>query len=335
MTLLNEELKQIAIATAKGEVATNFSNKDLSDKIREKMVEELGTDKLDLRTFRSMDKEFFSFVEETITPIVNDRTAEVFGQFAEYRNIAFGEENKFIIEDIRLFPVATISLGNSNVLRKRLDTDELVVEMQTIGLGIMEEFTRFLAGRIDWAKLVARLADSFVADINKRIVAALYGSISKLDSTYKKNGAFSGEGELKKAVLEVADHVEAEHGSAVIVGTKAALRKLKPEFYSDAQAGSRNEVGYFGHVDGVSTLALPQFHKAGTDEFGVKNDVIFVLPQGGEKMIKVVQDGYYNAFLQNGLENHRADMQMSLDVVSRVGVAVVTAAKYGAVEISG
>lgn len=335
MTLLNEELKQIAIATAKGEVATNFSNKDLSDKIREKMVEELGTDKLDLRTFRSMDKEFFSFVEETITPIVNDRTAEVFGQFAEYRNIAFGDQNKFIIEDIRLFPVATISLGNSNVLRKRLDTDELVVEMQTIGLGIMEEFTRFLAGRIDWAKLVARLADSFVADINKRIVAALYGSISKLDSTYKKNGAFSGEGELKKAVLEVADHVEAEHGSAVIVGTKAALRKLKPEFYSDAQAGSRNEVGYFGHVDGVSTLALPQFHKAGTDEFGVKNDVIFVLPQGGEKMIKVVQDGYYNAFLQNGLENHRADMQMSLDVVSRVGVAVVTAAKYGAVEISG
>ena len=77
MTLLNEELKQIAVAVAQGEVATNFSNKDLSDKIREKMVEELGSDKLDYRTFRSMDKEFFSFVEETITPIVNDRTAEV------------------------------------------------------------------------------------------------------------------------------------------------------------------------------------------------------------------------------------------------------------------
>lgn len=335
MTLLNEELKQIAIAVAQGEVATNFSNKDLSDKIREKMVEEFGSDKLDYRTYRANKAQIFEFIEDTIAPIVNDRTAEVFGQFAEYRNIAFGDMNKFIIEDIRLFPVATISLGNGNVLRKRLDTDELVVEMQTVGAGVYEELVRFLAGRVDWAQLTARLADSFVADINKRIVAALYGSISKLDSTYKKNGAFSGEGELKKAVLEVADHVEAEHGSAVIVGTKAALRKLKPEFYSDAQAGSRNEVGYFGHVDGVSTLALPQFHKAGTDEFGVKNDVIFVLPQGGERMVKVVQDGLYIAREENGSEGYRQDMQVSLDVITRVGVAVVTAAKYGAVEISG
>lgn len=334
MTLLNEELKQIAIATAKGEAATKFSNKELSDKIREKMVEEFGTDKLDYRTYRANKAQIFEFIEDTIAPIVNDRTAEVFGQFAEYRNIAFGDQNKFIIEDIRLFPIATISLGNGNVLRKRLDSDELVVEMQTVGAGVYEELVRFLAGRVDWAQLTARLADSFVADINQRIVAALYGSISKLDAVYKKNGAFSGEGELKAAVLDIADHVEAEHGSAVIVGTKAALRKLKPEFYSDAQAGTRNEVGYFGHVDGVSTLALPQFHKAGTDEFGVRNDVIFVLPQGGERMIKVVQDGYYFAREENGTETYRTDMQVTLDVITRVGVSVVTAAKYGAVEIA-
>lgn len=335
MTLLNQELKQLAIAVAQGEVATNYSNKDLSEKIRAKMVEEFGTDKLDYRTYRENQPQIFAFIEDTIEPIVNNRTQEVFGQFAEYKNLKFGDKNKFIVEDIALFPIATISLGNGNVRRHRLDSDELVVEMHTIGAGVYEELVRFLAGRVDWAKLTARLADSFVAHINQRIVAALYGSLTKLQAPYSKKGAFSGEGELKKAVLEIADHVEAEHGSARIVGTKAALRKLNPEVSSDAQKGFANEVGYFGHVDGVPTLALPQFHKAGTDEFGVKNDVIFILPEGNEKLVKVVQDGYYYVREQNGSENDRTDMQVSVDVLTRVGVAVVTAAKYGAVEISG
>ncbi|EGQ3451651.1 hypothetical protein IS848_000313 [Staphylococcus pseudintermedius] len=334
MTLLNTELKKMAIAASKGQSTTNFSNADLSDAIRQKMIEEFGTDKLDMRTFRKHKVELFEFIEDTIAPVVNDRTAEVFGQFAEYKNLSFGDENKFIVEDIALFPIATISTGNGNVLRKRLDNDELVVDMQYIGAGVYEELTRFLAGRVDWAKLTARLAESFVNDTAQRIAQALYGSVSKLGSTYKANVSGS-DGTLKEKVLGIADHVEAANGEAVIVGTKSALRKLKPEDLSDAQKGEKNVTGYFGHVDGYQAIALPQFHKAGTDEFGIKNDVIFVLPSANEKLIKVVFDGYYHVREEGGSETYRTDMQVSLDVISSVGVAVITGAKYGAVEITG
>lgn len=332
MTLLNAELKKVAIAAAQGHTATNFSNKDLSDAIRQNMIEEFGTDKLDVRTFRANKIAVFEFIEDTIAPIVNDRTAEVFGQFAEYKNIAFGDENKFIVDDIELFPISTISLGNGNVKRSRLDSDELVVPMQTIGAGVYEELVRFLAGRTDWAKLTARLADSFANDIANRIADALYGSIDKLNATYKANVA--SDTEVKAALLQIADHVEAANGSSVIIGTKTALRKLKPELHSDVQAGSFNEVGYFGHVDGVETIALPQFHKAGTDEFGVRNDVIFILPNSNEKLIKVIQDGLYLVREEGGSEGYRTDQQVSFDVITRAGVAVITGAKYGAVELS-
>lgn len=333
MTLLNDELKKIAIAAARGNATTNFSNKDLSDSIREKMIEQFGSDELDYRTYRANKYELFAFIEDTIAPVVNDRTAEIFGQFAEYKNIAFGDQNKFIVDDIQLFPIATISLGNGNVLRKRLDTDELVVEMQTIGAGVYEELTRFLAGRTDWAKLTSRLADSFVNDIAKRISEALYGSVSKLGSTYKANVS-ADDVAFKQKVLEIADHVEAANGAATIVGTKAALRKLKPEDVSDQQKGEKNVTGYFGHVDGVEAIALPQFHKAGTDDFGIRNDVVFILPSSNEKLIKVVQDGLYLVREENGSEGYRTDMQVSFDVITRVGVAVITGAKYGAVELT-
>lgn len=336
MSLLNKELMAVAIAAAKGEVATNFSNKDLSDKIREKMVEEFGTSEFNRKVFRKNQTAIFEFVEETIAPIVNDRTQEVFGRFAEYRNLAFGDVNKFFIEDIKTFPIATISTGNGNVLRHRLDNQELTIKMDVVGAGVYEELVRFMAGRTDWAVLTARLAESFIVDINKRITEALYGAMSKLSADWKKNGAFSGEGELKAAVLEIADKVDAAHGNAIIVGTKQALRKLKPEFYSDVQAGERNNVGIFSHVDGYETLELPQFFKAGTEEFGVDNDIIFVLPNANEKIVKVVQSGDYE-FLrtENGSETYRTDMQVTHDVITSVGVAVLTGAYYGAVEIAG
>lgn len=333
MTLLNAELKKVAIAAGRGDATTNFSNNDLSNTIREKMIEEFGTDTLDYRTYRAHKVQLFEFIEDTIAPVVNDRTSEVFGQFAEYKNLAFGDTNKFIVEDIQLFPVATISLGNGNVLRKRLDTDELVVPMHTIGAGVYEELVRFLAGRTDWAKLTTRLADSFINDIAQRIAEALYGSVDKLNSTYKGNVSGKDE-DVKAKVIEIADHVEAANGQAVIVGTKAALRKLKPEVSSDQQKGDKNVSGYFGHVDGYETIALPQFHKAGTDDFGIKNDVIFILPNTDEKLVKVVQDGHYIVREENGSEGYRTDMQVSFDVITRAGVAVITGAKYGAVELS-
>lgn len=333
MPKFSNELKEVAIQAAHGATTTQFSNKDLSDAVRKKMIEELGSDTLDYSTYRRRKHDLFEFIEETVAPIVNERTAEIFGQFAEYKNIAFGDQNKFFIEDIKLFPVATISTGNGNVKRQRLDSQELVVPMHTIGAGVYEELVRFLAGRTDWARLTARLAESFVNDIAQRIGDALYKSVDSVGSTYKANVSGSNS-ELKTKVLEIADHVEAANGQAVIVGTKAALRKLKPEDSSDLQKGAKNEVGYIGFVDGVECIALPQFHKAGTDEFGLKNDVIFVLPSSDEKLVKVVQDGHYIAREEGGSEGYRTDLQMSLDVITRVGVAVVTAARYGAVELS-
>ena len=84
MPKFSNELKEVAIQAAHGATTTQFSNKDLSDAVR-KMIEELGSDTLDYSTYRRRKHDLFEFIEETVAPIVNERTAEIFGQFAEYK----------------------------------------------------------------------------------------------------------------------------------------------------------------------------------------------------------------------------------------------------------
>lgn len=332
MTLLNKEILALASDVAQGQVQ-NYSVKDGSEVIRQAMKERFGADTLSYQAYREHKNELFAFIEQTITPIVNDKTKEVFGQFAEFKNIALGDKEKFHVTDRELFPVNTISLGNGNVTRHRLDADEFEIEMGVISVGTYEELILFMAGRTDWATFIQRAADSIVNDIYKRIAEAFSASVKGLTGVYKAAVASSsGLDTVREKALGVADHVEAANGAAMLVGTKAALRKLKPEFYSDAEAGARNSQGYFGLVDGYQVFQLPQFHKNGSDEFALSDDQILVLP-AFEKLVKVAI-GETIVREANGTENNRQDMQMQHDVITPVGVSVITASKFGVVELS-
>lgn len=327
------ELKQVAIDTAENKVKGNFSSEDTSDAIRQAMIELFGTDKPTYKEFRRNKIEIFEFIEETITPVMHNRLEQTFYEFAEFKNINYGDENLFKVPDTNLFPVATIAEGAGDIRRKRLDSAEFSVEIGSIAAGIYEELVRFLAGRVDWAAYVQRLADSFAKDLALRISAALYGSFDELGDVYSASNA-GDDAALKAQVLEIAAHVEAEYGEVTILGTKSALARLKPEYSSNEQDGERNRAGYFATVDGYDTLAIPQFHKNGTDEFAIDEKTILILPTLGEKIVKVVIEG--NAIVReaNGSEISREDMRVQYDVIQRVGTMVVAPRKYGMVKFS-
>lgn len=338
MELNNKNMIQLAIDTSQGNVKGNFSSDEAakigSDEIRNAMVEAFGTTNLTYKAFRRNPAAFFEFIEEVVTPATHKKLEETFNRFAEFRSLPYGDTNKFLVPDTSLFPVATIAEGTGNIRRKRLDGTEFTVETSSVAVGIYEELVRFLAGRVDWATYVQKITDSFERDIARRISTALYGSFDKLGDVYKASIA-SGAADLKEEVLNVAAHVEAENGSVILLGTKAALAKLKPEYYSDEQAGNRNATGYFGVVDGYEVLAMPQFHKSGTDEFAIDDNTILVLPQPDEKIVKVVFEGDAIVREANGSEIAREDMQVRLDVIQRVGVLVLNPNKYGMIQFTG
>lgn len=327
------ELKQVALDAAQNKVQGNYSTNDTNEAIRKAMIEVIGSDKITYKQYRRMNTELFEFIEETVTPIVHTKLEELFNRFAEVRNIAYGDQNKFTVPNTELFRVATIAEGSGNIRRKRLDSTEFEVELSSMAVGIYEEFNRFLAGRVDWATYTERIAQSFARDLAHRISAALYGSFDELGSVYAKSVG-AGDAEIKEAVLDVAAHVEAENGNVIILGSKAALAKLKPEYHSDEQAGERNRVGYFGFVDGYEVMAIEQFHHNGTDEFAVDNKSLLILPNADEKIVKVVLEGQPIIREVSGTDTFREDMQVQFDMIDRAGVLVLAPNKYGMVKFA-
>lgn len=328
--LTDKTLIALAIDGAENKVKGNYSAADASDKVRESMIKLFGTTNPTYREFRRNKNEFFEFIEETVTPIVHRRLEETFNAFAEVRSLEYGDMFQFNVPNNELFRVATIAEGSTNIRRKRLEGTEFTVETGNIAVGIYEELTRFLAGRVDWAMYIDKLNRSFERDIALRISNALYGSYDSLSSTYAATVSAGAEN-FKEEVLKVAGHVEAEHGSVIILGTRSALASLKPEYYSDAQEGRRNELGYFGIVDGYDTLAMPQFHKVGTDEFAIDDKTLLILPQPDEKIVKVVLEGRALVMEVNGREE---DLQVQYDVIQRVGVLALTSSKYGIIRFT-
>lgn len=330
MHLKDKNLIAVAIDAAQGKLHSNYTQADASETIREAMEKLFGTRNIDYKTFRRHKVEIFEFIEETITPAVHTKLEETFNRFAEFRSIPYGDAKRFNVPSSELFKVATIAEGSWNIRRQRLEGADFEIETQSIASGFYEELSRFLAGRVDWAMYVNTLIRSFERDIAIRISNALYGAYDTLTAPYV--ASVSG-GDAKEQVLEVASRVEAENGSVVIIGTRSALSQLEPEYFSDAQAGRRNELGYFGIVDGYDVMSLPQYHVPGTNEFGVKNDMLLILPQADEKLVKVILEG--NALMREvaGDSDAREDMQMQYDVIQRVGVGVLTARQFGMVKL--
>jgi hypothetical protein len=315
------EIVKLSLDLYKGQV-TNYSAKESNEVLRKALVELAGgNETITYKQFRKVKPEFFEILEEMITPIVVEGLENQFSDFAEIRNLAWGETNVFHVENSALFKVATIADGTGNLRRQRIDNGEFTVDTKTKGVKIYEELYRFLAGRIDWVSLVNKVAKSYQLQIANDVYDALYGSFSKLNSTYGVSSAYD-----ETKLVELAQHVEAGTGANVIIlGTKAALSKVAPSVVGDASKDARNKMGFYGEFNGFELREIKQAHKAGTDTFAIDNNFLLVVPTLDNKLVKIVNEG--DALIEEGQAT--ADKSKEYEFLMKSGVAVVSSTKYG------
>lgn len=320
-----KEYSVLALDLTKGQVQ-NFSTQDANTVLRKAFLDEIGTETIDFNTYRENKYKIFRLIQETITPIINDRLEEVMGRFAEVRNVAFGDSIVFDVENPELFEVATIADGTGNLRRQRIDNGRLEVTMGTFGVSIYEEFYRFLSGRINWGQLVDKVVKSYERKIAEAVNEALYGSYSSIDAELKYSGTYDEE-----ELVEILQKVEALYGSAMVVGTKAALAKLQPSYVGDADKAAYNALGYIGTFRGYDTVALVQSFKAQTYEFNLSNSDLLILPSTSEKFIKIVTEG--TAIVLDH-QNTQGDLSIEHTFIQKAGVAVGLTEKFGIVRFS-
>jgi hypothetical protein len=326
------DISKLAIDIYRGNV-TQYSTKEKANEVLRNALIDLGNGQkvMNEKFFRKNKYEIFEIIEEVLVELVSEGFEGQFNDFVEYRNLALGDTNEFYVpNDDELFEIAMISDGNGNLRRQRIEAgSSFLVSTNTYGVKIYEEFNRFLAGRIDWTEMINRIARSFNFKLANDIAQAVYDSFDKLSATYGINSAL----DIAK-LTELAQHVEAANRGAevAIFGTKMALAKIDPTYVSDSMKEQRNNVGYYGRLNGFDLREIKQGHKVGTDDWIIDNDFLMVLPNVDNKFIKIVNEG--EAFIQENPGGKSADQSLEYLFTMKMGIAILPSRRYGIYRIA-
>lgn len=324
---MNTEVNKLALDFAKGQVEANKTSTEVNATLRAAFFDRIGVESIsDINTYRQHKYTIFQIISETISPIINDRLDNVMGTFAEVRNIGWGDSQVFDIQNPELFEVSVIADGTSNLRAQRIQNGKMTVPMGTMGVKIYDEFYRFLAGRIDWVQLVDKVAKSYEKKLSEIVYDAIYGSYNNLDAEFKYTGTFDEE-----EVLRVLANVEAVYGAAVLVGTKPALAKLKPEYIGDNSKDSYNALGYHTTFRGYEVMALTNSFKPQTYEFALSNTDLLVLPAADHKIVKVVHEGDVIVVDE---QNVSGDLSIEHTFIKKAGVGIAKTDKFGIIRFS-
>lgn len=281
-----------------------------------------GKNYLDYRMIRDGQcAGLFSIVETIIRETVEADLANdaYFNSIVEYRNIALGDKNEFVLEDVTLFAVADTADGTQGVRRQRL-TGEKVISIPTVvkTVRIYEELSRVLSGRVDFEAMIAKVSASFREQLLNDIYSVwVNATTAELGgATYDVAGGYN-----EQALLTLIAHVEAAAGGkpATIIATKLAARKLVPTVQGEVAMTDVYKLGYYGMFNGTPVVCVPNRHKVGTTQFVISDSIITVVA-GDAKPIKVVREG--DPLIIPGNPVNNADLTQEYFVADRWGVGL-------------
>ena len=311
-----------------------YNASEATDALRAALVEANGGEtKFNWKTLRRNKVEIFEIIEELVPAIIQEGLTgnEFWNSHVDYKNLAEGDQNLFSVDDGSLFVVAEVADGIATPRRQRIGkSTDVSVTTTTHAIRIYEEFSRFMAGRIDWNELCNKVASSF----QKAVWQDIYTAFSGVAATSKSAGANGALGTDyiptagtwdEDSFLDIIGHVEANTGKKpIVLGTAAALKKMTTAVIADSAKESLYNEGYYGKFYGYDVIKLAQAHTAGTDTFAIADDALYVVA-GDDKFIKFVDEG--EAIIDDRDFTNNADMTIEYRMIQKWGVAVVFAAK--------
>lgn len=333
------DLVKLAVDGYHGTV-TKYSVSESQETIRQALIEANGgSTKLDYRKMRNGENaRLFEIIETLLPVVINEGLTgdEFFNSMVEYRNVAEGDQNKFVVEDVNLFTVANAADGTQGIRRQRLGgANEVTIPTSLRIVRIYEELNRVLSGRVDFNDMVNRVAESF----KQQLLNDIYSLWTSATATeFGGSTFFPGAGSYSEdGLLDLIGHVEAAAGgrTATLIGTKKALRNLKESIQGNDAKNELHAMGYYGTFFGSPCVAVPQRHKIGTTDFIMSDNVIHVIA-GDDKPIKVVHEGDPIVRMIDAWDN--ADLTQEYIYGDKYGLGIVLAggnSGIGRYEISG
>ena len=320
------EIVRLAVDAYHG-VTTKYSVPESMDTLRQALVAANNGSTVmnykDIRDGKCVG--LFALIEEILSRTVVEgfQGDEYFNALVDFRNVALGDRNIFEVEDRDLFVVSDAADGTQGIRRQRLGgVSQTSIPTSFKVVKIYEELNRVLSGQVDFNYFINKVAESF----RRKLLDDIYGLWSTATATdFGGTTYFPTAGTYDEdKLLDLVSHVEsaANGASATIIGTKKAVRNLKPSVNSTDAHNEFYNMGYYGTFYGTPVVVTPQRHKVGSTDFIFPDNILTVIA-GDDKPIKCVYEGQSTVILGDLTKN--SDLTQDYFYGEKYGMGIVLA----------
>ena len=325
-----QEIKELALNAARGTAPENYSVENVNDALRD----ELNAMCSSINEFRRNQYDIFEIIIETADEIVPKKVIDYLGVFAEVKIVGNGQKAMFKrkLGKNRAKKFLT-QVGLSGVYETfRLDTETFTVEAHAVGGAGTIDFDRMLDGSENMADIMdiitEGLTDSVFYEVQKALVAA-YGAAGVPAANKKEGNNF-----VAKDMQDLVNVVRSYGTNAVIFACPEFIAAMGPDqigdqsykaVYSPKDIEDIANTGYIKMFRGTPIIQMPQSYIDESNTTTTLNpQYAFVLPTGGEKVVKVVLEGPTQMWMRDN-----RDQSMEINAYKKMGAAILTYHNWG------
>ena len=303
-----KEMKELAVYAAKGQAPTNFSVENVDEALRDGLRELAGS----VNQFMKNRYDIYEIIIEAADEIVPKKVIDAVGIFAEVQQVGQGQKALFRTRLGRARAKKFLTqVGLSGLYESfRLDNGTFEVSAHAVGGACSIDFERMLDGAENMAELVNLLTEAQTDAVYQEVQRALRAAVSQngVPANNRANvtvgNDFDGQ-EMMKLISTVRSY-----GNGAVIFAP-------PEFVAAMGADAIVPVPQNGKI--------PQsFVDENNVETWIDPQLAYVLPTGGERVVKVVFEGNTQMW-----DFVNADQSMEIHTYRKLGTAILAYHNWG------
>lgn len=273
--------------------------------------------------------EINAIIKENVNEVMKVKVGGALDIIADVSYVGHGEKKEYNVRNGKL-KVEYVALG-SEIRRQKIYKGKVSAQPKALGAAVYAEWDDILAGRAEaFTDMIDEIAEAINSEVMKTIQTTFVKSMTTAPTANKYTGAFS------LAQLRTVSNTVAAYGRPVIVGTAVALANITADTgfksaMSDSMKEAFNRDGFIGVWEGKALVQLPNtFTDENNTEWVLDNKLLYVLPVGADKPLKVTFEGTPEMLEQQDF----ATGQIEKKTLQKVGVNVLQVHNLGLVTIS-
>lgn len=333
-----KEIKELALHAARGTAPATFS----VENVNEALVDELNKLAGSINQFMKNRYDIYEILIETADEVAPNRVIDALSPFAEVKVVGQGQKAMFKKKVGRSRAKKFLTqVGLSGVYETfRLDSTTFEIPAHAVGGAVTIDFERMLDGAEsikDVMDIITEgLVDSVFLEVQKALRGALNATARPTVNKFSQNN-FDGA-EMMKLISVVRAYGE----SAVIFAPPEFVAAMGPDaivpgdtgvqgVYAPQDIASIHEKGYITMFRGTPIVQIPQsFVDENNQKTWIDPRLAYILPTGGEKVVKVVLEGDTQV---NDFKNR--DNSLEIHVYKKMGAAILTHYNWAIYENTG